>query len=434
MILRDEQATDGNRLTLDDLFRRAGVRHADALALVDPPNAAQITGRPPRQLTYAEADRAISALAARLRSFGLQTDTVVALQMANTVDSVIALLGVLRAGMIAAPLPLLWRQQEIVAALSTIGAKAIVISARIGAHAAAETAMQAAAELFPIRYVCGFGPNLPDGVVPLDDCVDGGSKEFFQPATRPGRAGAHVAAMTFDVGSERLVPLPRSYGELIASGLSVFREADLAPDMTVLSTIPPGSFAGIAGTLLPWLLGGGTLALHHGFDATVFAGQISVLRPTAVLLPGPALAPLADAGLLGGDVKTIFALWRVPEQLAAAAPWQGEAAVVDIASFGDATLVTARRGSDGAPQPLPPDAPRGNRLTAVGFYRFRQSEIDATLAGIDPSAIVAALPDALLGQRLAGSAGDGAAVIAALEARGANALIAAAFRSRGIAT
>jgi hypothetical protein len=434
MILREEQATDGNRLTLDDLFRRAGVRHADALALVDPPNAAQITGRPPRRLTYAEADRAISALAARLRSFGLQTDTVVALQLANTVDSVIALFGVLRAGMIAAPLPLLWRRQEMVDALSPIGAKAIIVSGRIGAHAAAETAMQAAAELFPIRYVCGFGSNLPDGVVPLDDCIDGMSKDFFQPATRPGQAGAHVAAMTFDIGGQRLAPLPRSHGELIAAGLAVFREADLDHDATMLSTIPLGSFAGIAGVLLPWLLGGGTLVLHHGFDATVFAEQVSAHRPAAVVLPGPALTPLADAGLLGGDVKTIFSLWRVPEQLAAAARWQGEAAMVDIASFGDATLVAARRGTDGAPGPLPPNAPHSNGQTAVGFYRFRQSEIDATLTAIDPSAVIAALPDALLGERLAGRARDSAVITAALEARGANALIAAAFRPRGIAT
>lgn len=433
MIMRDGQITDGNRGTLDDLFRRAGVRHADALALVDPPNAEQITGRPPRRLTYAETDRAISAFGARLRSFGLQTDTVVAIQMGNTLDSVIALLGVLRAGMIAAPLPLLWRQQEMVTALSLVGAKAIVSSARIGAHAAAETAMQAAAELFPIRYVCGFGPGLPDGVVPLDDCIESAAKEFFQPATRPGQAGAHVAAMTFDVGSERLMPLPRSHGELIAAGLAAFREADLARDATTLSTIPLGSFAGIVGTLLPWLFGGGTLALHHGFDATVFAEQVRAHQPAAVVLPGPALIPLVDAGLLGGKLSTILALWRVPEQLAAAARWQSEAVVVDIASFGDATLVAARRGSDGAPQPLPPDASRSNGLTAVGFYRFRRSEIDATLAAIDPTAIVAALPDALLGERLAGSACDSAAVIAALQARGANALIAATFRPRGVA-
>ena len=437
MILSDTQQTDGTGVTLDDLFRRAGVRRPDALALIDPPNGETITGSAPRRLTYAEADRAISALAVKLRGLSLQTDMVVAMQLANTVESVIALLGVLRAGMIAAPLPLLWRQQEMVAALSRIGAKAIVTSSHIGATAQStsftEIAMQVAAELFPIRHICGFGRDLPDGVVPLDDVFDSGADEFFQPSARPGRAAAHVAAITFDVTGDGLIPVARSQSELIAGGLNVFREAGIAENTTILSTIPAASFAGIALTMVPWLLAGGTLALHHGFDPAAFAEQSRALEPCSVVLPGSALAPLADAGLLGVYVKNILALWRAPEQLAAAVPWQRDAVLVDIASFGETGLLPARRGSDGLPAPIPPDAlPRGGAgLIAVGGYRFRQREVNAVVAGADPAAVIVALPDAHLGQRFAGSTQDGAALAAKLQARGVNSLIAGAFRPRG---
>src|SRR5476651_2130297 len=133
----DLEAT-GERTTLDDLFRRAGVRHPEMMALADPPNRESFTDGLPRRLTYAQTDRAISALAARLRRLGLQTDTVVAIQLPNTVESVIALLAVLRAGMIAVPLPLLWRKQEIVGALSRVGPKAIITSSRIGSARHAE--------------------------------------------------------------------------------------------------------------------------------------------------------------------------------------------------------------------------------------------------------------------------------------------------------
>jgi len=504
MILSGTPKASGNRATLDDLFRRAGVRRADALALVDPPDCERLTGRPPRRLTYAEADRAISAVAARLRSFGLQTDAVVAIQLANTVDSIVALLGVLRAGMIAVPLPLLWRAQETVNALTPIGAKAIITSSRIGAYRQAEIAMQVAAELFPIRYVCGFGRDLPDGVVPLDDGIDSGPLEFFQPAARPEPA-AHVAAATFDVRPDGTVPLARSHSELIAGGLVAFLEGGIARDATILSTIPVGSFAGIALTLIPWLLSGGTLALHHGFDPAAFAEQTRAFEPETIVLPGPALAPLAEVGLLGGSTKTILGLWRAPEKLAAADPWHGEAALVDIASFGEIGLLPGRRGLDGMPaplalgaiavphgaaesvavaetarnktgtlvlrgpmvptQPFPPSgdaetdarvAPDGfldtgyackiareagtlaltappAGMTATGFYRFRQSEVDAVVAAADPAAVIVALPDGLLGQRLAGRAADSAAITAELEAYGVNALIAGAFRPRGIA-
>jgi non-ribosomal peptide synthetase component F len=432
MILSDTQQAEGTGATLDDLFRRAGVRRPDALALIDPPNGETITGGAPRRLTYAEADRAISALAAKLRRLSLQTDMVVAMQLANTVDSVIALLGVLRAGMIAAPLPLLWREQEMVAALSRIGAKAIVTSSHVGLAAQSEIAMQVAAELFPIRHICGFGRDLPDGVVPLDDVFNPAPTEFYQPSVRPGSAAAHVAAITFDVTGDGLVPVARSQSELIAGGLAVFREARIAENATILSTIPAASFAGIALTLMPWLLAGGTLALHHGFDPAVFAEQSRAHEPCSVVLPGPALALLADAGLLGGHIKNILALWRAPEQLASAVPWQRDAALVDIASFDETGLLPARRGPDGLPAPIPHGAfvaPAG--ITTVGGYRFCQREVDAVVAGADPAAVIVALPDAHLGQRFAGSAQDGAALAAKLQARGVNSLIAAAFRPRG---
>ena len=505
MILSGAPNAVGNRATIDDLFRRAGVRHTDALALADPPDCERLTGRPPRRLTYAQADRAISALATKLRALGLQTDTVIALQLANTVDSVIALLGVLRAGMIAAPVPLLWRMRETVTALSAVGAKAIITSSRAGAYAQAEIAMQVAAELFPIRYVCGFGDNLPDGVMPIEERANAAPVDFYRASARPGDAAAHVACVTFDVTAEGIVPRARSHRELIAGGLAAFLESGIARDLTILSTIPAASFAGIALTLVPWLLAGGTLALHHGFDPAVFAEQTEAHRPAAVVLPGPVLAPLAQAGLLGEPVKTVLGLWRLPEQIAAAATWQNEATLVDIASFGEIGLLPVRRGVDGRPgpmplgavavprsaaetvavaetkrnktgtltmrgpmvptRPFPPTVEPGTEdrfapngfldtayvckisreagtftltappagITAMGFYRFRQREVDATVATADPSAVIVALPDAQLGQRLAGRALDGAAAVADLEAFGLNALIAGAFRPRGIA-
>ena len=41
--------------TLDDLFRRAGVRHPHALALADPPNRGVFADAAPRRLTFAQA-------------------------------------------------------------------------------------------------------------------------------------------------------------------------------------------------------------------------------------------------------------------------------------------------------------------------------------------------------------------------------------------
>jgi len=159
MILGETPSAASTAATLDDLFRRAGVRHPDALALADPPNRQNFADGIPRALSFAQADRAISAIAARLRGLGLQTDSAVAIQLPNIVESIVAFLGVLRAGMIALPLPLLWRQEEIVSALRQVGVKAIIGSSRFGQTDQIEIAMQSAVELFSVRHVCGFGPN-----------------------------------------------------------------------------------------------------------------------------------------------------------------------------------------------------------------------------------------------------------------------------------
>ena len=154
--------------TLDDLFRAAAARRPQAIALCDPPDRARFTDGAARRLTYAQADRMISALADRLRQMNLPTDAVVGLQMANTVDSVLTFMAVLRAELIAMPLPLLWRRADAIGSTRRTGASALIVSGRIGATDHFDLAVNAAAEAFTVRHVCGFGSHPPDGAVSLD--------------------------------------------------------------------------------------------------------------------------------------------------------------------------------------------------------------------------------------------------------------------------
>jgi hypothetical protein len=425
MILDKQTNVAGNEPTLDDLFRRAGVRHPDRIALADPPNRASFTDGAPRRLTYAQADRAISALAARLRGFGLQTDAVVGLHLANTVEAIVVLLGILRAGMIPAPLPLLWHRTEMVAALGQTGAKAIITATRIGSHAHVETAMQAAADLFPIRYVGVFGCDPPDGTVPLD-AIFQASADFIQPIERRSPAAAHVATITFDVTAQGVVPVPHSHAELVGAGAATFRAAGLSAGAPLLSTIPPSSFAGMAIAMVPWLKAGGTLHLHHGFDPDAFASQCGGLDGAGVVLPGAAAAPLQAAGLLGAADAAI-ALWRTPAERTIPPAWQGSGILIDVAATGEASLAITRRDeTDGFAA-----AEASPGIAQVGGYRFSLADLERMVAEVDPAATLIAVPDALLGDRLAGSAADPQHLCARLEERHINPLISGAFRPRG---
>jgi hypothetical protein len=352
------------RATLDDLFRRCAAERPDALALIDPPDRPSFTDGPVRRLTYAQADRAISALAARLRGFGLPTDSVVAIQLPNTVESVIALLAVLRAGLIAAPLPLLWRHGDAAAALGRVAARALIGCQRIGDTLHGDLAMHIAMETFTIRFLCGFGENLPDGVVPIDDIFSGGGEP---PAIeRYAEPSDHIALVTFDITADGILPVARSHAELIAGGLAVHLETRIEAEANLLGALALASFAGIATTLVPWLLTGGTLVLHHPFAPAVFAGQRIDEQCGVAVLPGPMVMRLAEAGLIGGaDDPAIVAVWRAPERLAASPAWPG-GMLVDVPVFGEIGLVATRRGADGRPcgiasgrLVLPRGAPQG---------------------------------------------------------------------------
>jgi acyl-CoA synthetase (AMP-forming)/AMP-acid ligase II len=346
--------------TLDDLFRAAAAQRPDAIALIDPPNRASFTDGAARHLTYAQADRTISAIAGRLRQMNLHADAIVGLQIANTVDSVLTFMAVLRAGLIAMPLPLLWRRADAIGAIRRAGASALIVSGRIGRTNHYDLAVNAAAEAFAVRHVCGFGQHAPDGVMSLDDlyaAAEAGPAPVIagERAASPGR-NAPLASITWDVAIDGPVPVARSDAQLIAGGLAVLLESRIPQNAVILSTIPLGSFGGIAMTLVPWLMVGGTLALHHPFDCATFAAQCRDLHRDAVVVPGPLVAQLAEAGYLSAadNLASVIGAWRAPEQLRRAPDWlEAATSLTDVQLFGEIGLIAARRGPDGRPAPIP---------------------------------------------------------------------------------
>jgi hypothetical protein len=463
-------------LTLDDLFRRAAVRNADALALADPNDRATFTGGASKTLTYAEADRAIWNTAARLRALGLSTDAVVAFQLPNTVESVITLLGILRAGMIAAPLPMLWREAEITSALSDLGAKALLTASHINGTDHCAIAMRAAASLFSIRHVCVFGRDLSGGVASFES-VDSGDAPFGHRRSDEAR---HAAVVTFETTAHGPQPIVRNHGQIMAGAAAALGSRVLPADVRVLSALPLSSFAGLALTVLTWLRSGGALILHQPFDAEQFFAQQRVYECAILTAPARLAGVVAsEIRRRGGALDTVLALWRAPEHPDRRVK---DDALIDIEAIGEFALRGRARVARPADVAIPPilftqrsltgtlmlsgpmvagagpfgdisdagaaNAPidtgypcriDNNELTVtaspaamvgVGGYRIPRAEIDAVTASLPPGTIIAALPDALLGQRLIGTATDAGQAETSLSERGVTPLIGRAFTRR----
>jgi hypothetical protein len=346
--------------TLDGLFRRNLARRPNALALLDPVNKQRVTGQPPKRLTFAQADRAISALSAHFIEAGLPANSVVAVQLPNTVEFMLTVLAAHRAGLIVALLPLLWRQAELTVALNRTGARAIVTTSKIDGVSHADLAMNAAAEAFSIRHVCGFGNDLPEGMASLDLALSGESATLGA-AIQDGRKAAMIS---FDVTVDGFRAVPRTHLSLIAGGLVLALESDVLQGSTVMSAFAPSSFAGLTSSLVVWLLSGGALALHHPFDGEVLEQDINQHSCDTLIAPAQLALRLAEIDMASRlpTLRNVIGLWRAPEQVASSPNWTKEqATLTDVYLFGEAGLFGARRAADGTPAPIlpgPHGAPR----------------------------------------------------------------------------
>lgn len=344
--------------TLDGLFQRILARKPDAVALIDPINKPRITGQPPKILTYGEADRIISALAAHFIDAGLPVNSVIAVQLPNTVEFMLTVLAAHRAGLVVAIFPLLWRQAELVAALNRISARAIVTTTKVDGVIHADLAMNAAAEAFSIRHVCGFGSDLPEGMFSLDHAIAKPSRSA-RSVTQDGRKAAIVS---FDVTGDGFRAVPRSHLSLIAGGLAISLESDLPQGANMMSAFVPSSFAGLASSIVTWLLSGGSLALHHPFDSEALEEQINELGCNTLIAPAQLALRLDEAGLSERlpSLRYIIGMWRAPEQVGSSAAWSTpDVEMTDVYLFGEAGLFAVRRSTpDGAPGPVKP-GPQG---------------------------------------------------------------------------
>jgi AMP-binding enzyme len=389
--------------TLDGLFRRILARKPDAMALLDPLDKPRVTGQPAKRLTFAEADRAITALSAHFIEVGLPNNSVVAVQLPNTVEFLLTVLAAHRAGLVVALLPLLWRQTELTTALNRTGARAIVTTSKVDGVNHADLAMNAAAEAFSIRHVCGFGSDLPEGMASLDLALEDQSTTT-RPVVQDGRKAAIIS---FDVTADGFRPIPRTHLHLIAGGLALSLESDLPQGSTVLSAFAPSSFAGLTSSLVVWLLSGGTLALHHPFDSDALERQINEDCCETLIAPAQLALRLAEIDLPPRlpSLRNVIGLWRAPEQVASSPLWTTEhAALTDVYLFGEAGLFAARRPADGAPAsilPGPHGAPREPPGSSIAGEIFLTPKGTLALRGpmVSPAAYAPPPPsDSLVAQ------------------------------------
>lgn len=344
------------RATLDALFKRNLARSPDRLALCDSEDRQSWSGRRALRLTYRQVDETVSALAARFFELGLRPGAVVGVQLPNCVETVLTLLACGRAGLVPAMMPLLWRAGDVARALEPLAAKALISVTRAGDEAPADFLRYAAAELFTIRYVLAFGSDMPDGVMSLEECLSSHApRDARLPAFSALEAPADQPALiTFATQTSGAVGIERTHNHCVCAGLVTVLEAFLEPGEVIASTLMPSSLAALASSVFPWLLTGGTLALHQPFSWRAFSALLENEKVRHAVVPG---ALMRDAvSYLGANppkfLRSLVGVHNDGARAEAFAPLKTGLSLVDLLAF-DEFAVGARRRVKGEAQALP---------------------------------------------------------------------------------
>ena len=370
------------KLTADGWLRRHASARPDAPALADPQGS---HGRPGRTFTYAQAETCVDALAGVFASLGLAPGDRIAVQLANTALAPLTLLAAWRAGLTVIALPFLWRRYEVATIAADLKPQVLLGAGSFDGFSIAHGLREVAAKEMSVRFVLGFGADLPDGVAPLDALLDL-KRSVVTPAEPRDLPGAALVTFTARAGAA-FVPLAYTEDELLAHGTSAAQTLSLDRDETILNPFPMSSAAGIGFALLPWLVSGCTLLQHEPFDLDAFAAQLIEQGATLAALPAPLIAAFAATGVTTDARCKLGRMGQVWSPAQAAGGSAANLPLFDIHPRDDGSLPELSLGTTNA---SPPE--RDPELLHHGGFAIAASELDALYKPIPASSMPPALP------------------------------------------
>ncbi|WP_344310338.1 class I adenylate-forming enzyme family protein [Fodinicola feengrottensis] len=275
--------------TIDELFRRQVAAQPDRIAVVDPPNKAELTGGKPQRWTWRQLDAAVDRLAAALVGRGIGKGDVVAAQLPNSVDLVQTVLATVRIGAVLTPFPVQYRERELVHMCQATQANVFITCEMVRDRKLAEVASSISAQVPSLRRVLvlrGDGPAGPSA---------------------PARAHLrnYLADLTVDPNDSVSIcwtsgteappkGVPRCHYDWLAIARVCHDAAELTSADVMLNPFPMVNMAGFGGLMLPWLMSGCVLVQHQPFEADVYLRQIQDERATYTIVAPALLARMMN--------------------------------------------------------------------------------------------------------------------------------------------
>ena len=261
--------------TLLDDFKQNVRRFPERTAVVDPPNKESLMGLKPERITYKELSRAADAVATSLvRKMGIKKDDFIVMQMPNCWELAMLYIAIARAGAIASPLPVQWRQKEFNYIANITEAKAFITVEDFHGFKHLEMGKEMQSRLPNLKYLL----SLKD----LGEMIkgDADSEKLDQVKTDPN----DIFFVEWTSGTEKDAKgCPMSHNNWYAQSNMFLELYECRMGDIMLMTAPLVNMT--AGTgYIPWIRTAGTLVLHHPFDAVILIQQIMEERPDRTLM------------------------------------------------------------------------------------------------------------------------------------------------------
>lgn len=328
--------------TLHGLLAKNAVSRPNHLALKDQPNREALNDEKPKQLSWAELDRASDNLARQLQALGLGEDDRVIIQLPNIIELPLMYYTLSKMGAIASPVPIQYGRHELQHIATELNASAIISISRFGKAKLAEAAKSA----LPNLNILVFGEQLH-----LDTSQGDG---FSSIPTDDANRVLTICWTSGTTGTPKGVP--RSHNMSLAAGLATSNASNNTPEDILLCPFPMVNISALGGFLFPAVLHGCTVVLHHPLDLQLYLQQLQDEHITYSIAPPALLNQLAKTPEMWHEFN-FSALRQIGSGSAPLAPWMIETfskefGIEVINIYGSNEGIALYSNAETAPDPL----------------------------------------------------------------------------------
>jgi cyclohexanecarboxylate-CoA ligase len=263
-------------------------------ARLTPDQAAIVHGG--RAVTFAELARLVRAFARGLDRLGIAKGDVVAVQLPNVLEFVVAYIGLASRGAVMQTLHMPYRAAEIENLLAHSGAAALICVAQHKDYAAAALGIELKSRLPRLAHVIAVG-GAPQGTIAFDDLVADALQSDADPAPVTVTAADPFVLLYTSGTTAAPKGVPHPACTYLANFRLVAEEIGITSADTVFCAAPFTHLYGLS-ALSVALSGGATSILLPAFTPQEFADALRRTQPS-VIYAGPAhMTGCLNAGLI----------------------------------------------------------------------------------------------------------------------------------------